>query len=308
MANELAVTNYNNLRDQLESRKGDFARVIPKHLTPDRLIRVALTAVTRTPLLMQSSTQSLLQSIMIASQLGLELSSGLGLAYLVPYKNKNGKYEAQLIIGYRGMIDLARRGGHISTIEARVVYKGDEFEYNYGDEPKIIHKPAVNGSKLPADVVAVYAVATLSDGSKQFEVMSKAEVDLIKARSRASGAGPWVTDYNEMARKTVVRRLVKYLPMTTDMAKATEIEDANDDGKSYADIIETPGEAPDLPEEPSKAEEIKEAMKAKKEPESVAARLMREGKEAVTSGMKPVAEELENEEPDLAKMTQEAGL
>lgn len=210
-----------DIKTFLESKKDAIAEVLPKHLTPERVIKVALIAYNKTPALQQCSQSSLLMAIVQASEVGLEPGGALGHAYLVPYKQT-----CQLIIGYRGLIDLARRSGQIASIEAHVVHENDKFRCHFGTNPVLEHEPAWKGE--PGEIVCVYAIAVLKDGSKQVEVMTRAQVDAIKNRSRASSNGPWVTDYAEMARKTVVRRLCKYLPLSVEMQKALEIDNAND--------------------------------------------------------------------------------
>lgn len=223
-------SRLDTVRDLLEKAKPRLAEVTPKHLTADRLTRVAIAAMGRTPNLLKCTPASLLNSIMQAAQLGLEPGSALGEAYLVPYKET-----CQLIVGYRGLISLARRSGQIASIEAHVVHEKDRFVCKYGLASQLEHEP--DWSDDPGPVVAVYAVARLKDGATQVEVMTKAQVDAIRKRSRASGDGPWTTDYEEMARKTVVRRICKYLPLSIELAEALAIEDA-------VDVLDVPREEP----------------------------------------------------------------
>jgi len=222
-----------NLQELIESRKEAMAMVLPKHLNPDRLIKIALVAISKTPKLLQCNQESVLRSIMAAAELGLDCGGSLGSAYLVPYGQ-----ECQLIIGFRGMIDLARRSGQISSIEARVVWANDKFDVAYGTQTKITHVPALDQD--PGAFRLVYAVATLKDGGQQVEVMTKAQVDAIKTRSRASGNGPWVTDYPEMARKTVVRRIFKYLPVSIELTQAM----TSDADEQYHDDVNMLSPAP----------------------------------------------------------------
>ena len=252
------------IRDLLERSKPRFAEVLPKHLTPDRLIRIAIAAASRTPQLLNCTPQSLALAVMNAAQLGLEAGSPLGSAYLVPYRNKSGSYEAQLIVGYRGLIELARRSGEISMIEAHVVHKNDSFLCRFGMNPILEHEPCWEGD--PGDVVAAYAVAKLTDGSTQVEVMTRAQIDAIKNRSRAGRGGPWVSDYPEMARKTVVRRLAKYLPLSVDMSKALDL-DVHAETGAPAEILDI--EIPDemQPQRPvTRNDEVREALKERMEP------------------------------------------
>jgi recombination protein RecT len=214
----------------------EVAKALPGHLRNEAIVkrweRVIVSTIARTPLLQKCSPASLLQAITQAAQLGLEPTGVLGSAYLVPYKNnKENRYDAQLIVGYRGLIDLARRSNQIESIEARVVYSNDRFRAHFGTDTKIEHEPAWEGER--GAVKAFYAVAKLKGGQVQIEIMTKAEVDAIRARSKSGASGPWVTDYNEMGRKTVVRRIAKYLPLTPELADAfaTDSNDFEEDGQ-----------------------------------------------------------------------------
>jgi len=253
----------------LEKRKDAFAKILPRHMNPDRLIKVALLAMSRQPLLLSCTQLSLMQSMMAAAQLGLEPDGVLGSAYLVPYKNnKTGNYEAQLIPGYRGLIDLARRSGQIARIEAHVIREKDEFDFAFGLEMRLSHKP-----HFPDDagqIIGAYALAELKDGSKQVEVMSRADIDAIRNRSKAKDHGPWATDYSEMARKTVVRRLIKYLPLSVELATAVELDNRAELGTGTLDLLDTqaiPQEA--LPEPPkSQTEQVKDNLRKRGRPKS----------------------------------------
>jgi recombination protein RecT len=209
----------------LTTYKGEIARALPKHLTADRMARVAMTEIRKNPQLMKCKPESLFGAIIQTSQLGLEPGNALGHAYLLPYG-----LEVQLIIGYRGMIDLARRSGQILSIEAHAVFEGDTFECSFGLNSDLRHVPDwENPNRTDANKLKfVYAVAKLKDGGTQFEVMSRAEVDAIRARSKAGRSGPWVTDYQAMAQKTVIRRLFKYLPVSIEMQQAIGIDEKAD--------------------------------------------------------------------------------
>lgn len=221
-------------RAALAKAEAHFKMALPatvqKYLTPDRLSKITLSALSRNPLLLQCTPESVLRSVMDAASLGLEPSGGvLGHAYLVPYRNgKTGKYEAQLIVGYRGLIALARRSAEIARVEAHVVYQADEFEVEYGIEPRLVHRPSLEAER--GDIVAVYCIAAFKDGSRHAELMTIAEVESVRARSRARDNGPWRTDYAEMCRKTVVRRAAKYWPLSSEFVKALEHEDAAEAG------------------------------------------------------------------------------
>lgn len=221
----------------LTKMKPQLAIALPRHLSPERMLRIATTSIRRTPKLLACNQQSLLGAIMQAAQLGLECDGVLGHAYLVPFKD-----EVQLIVGYKGLIDLARRSGQLSTIYARAVHAKDQFEYAYGLTERLEHIPTREAD--PGDIVAVYAVARLKDGGTQFEVMTAAEVAKIRERSRAKDDGPWVTDPEEMAKKTALRRLCKMLPASVELARAVALDERADIGLSQQleDVIDVPSE------------------------------------------------------------------
>lgn len=205
-----AASPANTIADYLKKMGPQISKALPKHMDPDRLARVALTTIRTNPKLLQCKVESLMASVMQAAQLGLEPGL-IGHCYIIPYGQ-----EAQFIIGYRGLIDLARRSGNIESIAAHAVYEKDEFEFEYGLNEKLVHKPAISDRGKP---IMYYAYAKFKGGGHQIEVMSIDDIDAIRKRSRASGNGPWVTDYDEMAKKTVIRRMVKYLPISVEIMK-----------------------------------------------------------------------------------------
>lgn len=207
----------------LKVYSAEIARALPRHMNADRMARIVTTEIRRTPKLLQCDAKSLFGAVIQSSQLGLEPGGGLGHAYLVPY----GK-ECQLIIGYRGMIDLARRSGQMVSLAGEAVYAKDRFEYELGLEPKLKHVPSTDEDRGP--LVYVYAVACLVGGGRQFVVMSKGDVDKIRKRSKAGESGPWKTDYDAMAIKTAIRRLFKYLPVSVEVTRAAVFDEAGDRG------------------------------------------------------------------------------
>lgn len=223
----MMIANQKTVMGLLEQMKGEIARCLPKHLTPERMTRIAMTELRKTPKLQECDPMSFIAAIMQASQLGLEPGI-LGSCYLIPFWNsKLGKFECTFMPGYRGFLDLARRSGQIISLVARAVYSNDTFEYEFGLKENIIHKPCM-GER--GEIVAVYAVALLKDGGHQFEVMSKREVDEVKAKSQGKNASPWNDYYDEMARKTVVRKLFKWLPCSVEMQKAVSLDEQQEIG------------------------------------------------------------------------------
>ena len=221
--NDMMVANQKTVAGLLQKMKNEIARCLPKHLTPERMSRIALTELRKIPKLQECDPLSFIAALMQAAQLGLE-PGVLGQCYLIPFKNnRTGKYECTFMPGYRGFLDLARRSGQIVSLVARSVYSNDVFEYEFGLKENITHKPAMDER---GELKAVYAVALLKDGGHQFEVMSKREVDEIrKHHSKAGDNGPWVTHYDEMAKKTVLRKLFKWLPCSTEMQKAVSLDE-----------------------------------------------------------------------------------
>lgn len=213
---------------------------LPRHMTPERMARIATTEMRKVPKLRECDPMSFLGAVIQCAQLGLEPGNALGHAYILPFDKrekvggqwKTVRTEAQVIIGYRGMIDLARRSGQIVSIDARAVFEGDRFNCELGLDPKIEHVPDwQNPNRADPDKLRfVYAVAKLKDGGVQFDVMSRADVDAIRARSQSASKGPWVTDYAAMAVKTVVRRLFKFLPVSIEMQTAVGLDEMAEAG------------------------------------------------------------------------------
>jgi len=216
----------------LAAKQKQIAAVLPKHLTAERLLRIAVTEIRRTPALEKCSPASLISCVITSAQLGLEPGGHLGHAYLVPFKTKmktpqgdRWVNEAQLIIGYRGMISLARRTGSISTFQAEAVFEKDHFVYSYGLEPRLEHIPAT-GDRGP--FVKAWCLVRFKDGGFQFVVMEKHDIDKIMRNTQSKGEwGPWRDHYEEMAKKTAVRRLFKFLPVSIEdnMARAMELDE-----------------------------------------------------------------------------------
>lgn len=234
---ETALT-VRDVRDELEMIRTQIEEVLPTHIDPDRFLRVVTAAVLRSPDLLKADRLSLLRAVHESAQLGLEPTGLLGSAYLIPY-NVKGKPMVQLIPGYRGLIDLARRSGEIESIYAHVVHERDVFAIRQGTDPGIDHQPFVPPATDPAKdieghdpgkIIGAYMVAVLRDRSgmpsvRQIEWMTYAEIEAVRKRSRAGHTGPWVSDWPEMARKTVVRRGAKYLPLTPEAERAFSLDE-----------------------------------------------------------------------------------
>jgi recombination protein RecT len=229
--------------DKISDVRGFLAKLapnmqaaLPKHITAERMARVALTACQMTPALLDCDRQSLALSVLAASALGLEIGNGLGHAYLIPFENRQkGTTDVQIVFGYKGLIDLARRSGQIISIAAHEVCQNDEFHFSYGLDEKLIHKPALTGRGEP---IAFYAVAKLVGGGYAFEVMGRDQIEEIRDASqnykfaREKGKTVWGQHFVEMGRKTVLRRLFKYLPVSIELAAAANIDSNTEAGKA----------------------------------------------------------------------------
>lgn len=232
-ANLPATQKAQAIRALLLQNLSQIEQALPAHKRGQHVLRVALTAISATPLLQDCSDISVLGSVIQASQLGLELDNQLGEAYMIPRRDKSGRYQAQLMVGYKGFIKLAYQSGYVARVVPRVVHARDVFKFELGATDKLTHKPYL-GADLPGPVVAAYTVLHLSTHKTPIiEVMSVAEIEAVRKRSGANG-GPWATDYDAMCRKTVLRRVLKYVPRSPELQKGMAL-----DGLAEA------GEAPD---------------------------------------------------------------
>lgn len=215
----VATRQQGGLRGLIEGETfaGQIAKSLPKHLTPERFVRVAVTAMNKIPKLRECDPSSFCLALLTLSQLGLE-PDGRN-AHLIPFDNrKKGIVECQLIIDYKGLVELIMRSGLVSNIHADAICENDVFEYDCGE----IKAHKIDFRKPRGAAYAFYARATFKDGSVKSEVMTLDEVKSIQARSRAGQSGPWITDFTEMAKKTVFRRLSKWLPISSEFRDALE--------------------------------------------------------------------------------------
>lgn len=216
---EVKLNKGMSIPDMVKALGPELKKALPSVLTPERFTRIALSALNNTPELQKCTPMSFISALLNAAQLGLEPNSPLGQAYLIPYKNK-GILECQFQIGYKGLIDLAYRNGQMQTIQAHVVYENDEFEYEYGLNPILVHKPAFTDRGDPMYFYGLYKTIA---GGFGFCVMSKTDMDLFASTySKAFGTSysPWKSNYEEMAKKTVIKKALKYLPMKPDILRA----------------------------------------------------------------------------------------
>lgn len=224
---EVTLTKGMSIADLIRAMEPEIKKALPSVVTTERFTRMALSALNTTPRLQECTQMSFLAALMNAAQLGLEPNTSLGQAYLIPYKNKErGIYECQFQIGYRGLIDLVYRNEMVQTIQAHCVYKNDEFSYELGLEPKLFHKPALTDR---GELILVYAMFRLQNGGCGFEVMSKADIDAHAnkySQGIHSAYSPWKSNYEEMAKKTVIKRVLKYAPLKAEFIRAMAVDNA----------------------------------------------------------------------------------
>lgn len=222
---EVKITKNMSIADMIKALEPEIKKALPSVITPEHFTRMALSALNTTPKLSECSQISFLAALMNAAQLGLEPNTPLGQAYLIPYNNK-GKLECQFQIGFKGMIDLVYRNEQVQSIQAQCVYANDIFEYELGLNAKLIHKPAL---KDRGELILVYALFKLDNNGFAFEVMSKEDIDthaLRYSKGFSSSYSPWKTNYEEMAKKTVIKKVLKYAPLKTDFLRAVETDES----------------------------------------------------------------------------------
>lgn len=252
------------MQQYIRQMQGEIKKALPSVMTPERFSRIVLSALSTNPKLAETTPQSFLGAMMTAAQLGVEPNTPLGQAYLIPYWNSKARaLECQFQLGYKGLIDLAYRSGEVSTIMAQVVYENDEFDYSFGLDPKLVHRPAHHDR---GDPVSVYAMFRTKDGGFGYEVMSMEDIRAHAQRySKAYSSGPWPTNFEEMAKKTVLKRVLKYAPLKSDFMRAVsqdevvKTEIAEDMYSVPPVVIEVEAETGEVIEQPQNTEaEVKE--------------------------------------------------
>lgn len=231
------------LQEYVQRMSSQIALALPANLTPERFQRIVLTAISSNPKLQECTPQSFLGAMMTAAQLGVEPNTPLGQGYLIPRKAKKGDQyinEATFQLGYKGMIDLAYRSGNISNIGAYTVYKNDEFHVQFGLNPDIVHVPAMTGR---GDPIAFYAYYKTKDGGFGFDVMSVEDVrqhaKQFSESVKRGWSSPWDTNFEEMAKKTVLKKVLKYAPLSTEVASKIGMDETVHDTVS-ANMTEEP--------------------------------------------------------------------
>lgn len=241
--NKVATTagaEKKTMQTYIKAMSGEIAKALPSVITPERFTRMVLTALSTNTKLASCTPGSFLGAMMSAAQLGLEPNTPLGQAYILPYAN-HGKLEAQFQIGYKGLIDLAYRSGEVELVQAHIVYENDTFECEFGLEPKLTHIPA-NGDR--GEAVKVYAMFKTKSGGYGFDVMSMEDVKKHAekySKAYSTSFSPWKTNFDEMAKKTVLKKTLKYAPLKSDFVKAA-VQDETIKTELSDDMYNVPNE------------------------------------------------------------------
>lgn len=240
----VAANQNQTMQAYIKRMESEIKRALPSVITPERFTRIVLSALSSNPKLQQSTPQSFLGAMMQAAQLGVEPNTPLGQAYLIPFFNgKEKRMECQFQLGYKGLIDLAYRSEMVNTIQAHTVYANDEFSYSYGLDPQLHHVPAKGERGAPEYFYAMYKT---KDGGYGFGVMSVADVrahaNKFSEAMKRGFSSPWQTNFEEMAKKTVLKKVLKYAPMKTDFARALSADETIKTSLSD-DMLSEPNEA-----------------------------------------------------------------
>lgn len=217
--NQVQGTEKKTMQSYIKAMEGEIKKALPSVMTPERFTRMVLSAISATPKLGSCTPSSFLGAMMNAAQLGLEPNTPLGQAYIIPYMNK-GVLEAQFQIGYKGLIDLAYRSGEVEIVQAQIVYENDVFDCAFGLDSKLSLVPAKGDRGAP---ISVYAMFKTKSGGFGFEIMTMEEIRRHAekySKSYSSSHSPWQTDFEDMAKKTVLKKCLKYAPLKSDFVRA----------------------------------------------------------------------------------------
>lgn len=222
------LTKNMTIVDMVKALEPEIKKALPAVITPERFMRMILSATNNTPKLTECTPMSFIAAMMNAAQLGLEPNTPLGQAYLIPYKN-NGRLECQFQLGYKGLIDLAYRSGQVQVIQANVVRQYDYFEYQYGLDSKLMHRPGEGSEQDRGEITFIYGLFKLKNGGYGFEVSNRADMDAFAvkySKSFSKEFSPWKSNYAEMAAKTCLKRALKYAPISVDFQKALSTDES----------------------------------------------------------------------------------
>lgn len=247
-ANAPVASTDNSLKSLVEKMDGEIKKALPMSVDPVKFTRVVQTALSQNPKLQDCTASSFLGAMMTSAQLGLEPNTPIGLAYLIPYNNKkkdkSGRWttvpECQFQLGYKGLLELCRRSGQVTRIQARVVYEKDEFRYQYGLHEDIVHNPCMDQDR--GKPTHFYAIYHTRDGGRDFAVMTLKEVQehakKYSSSYRNGYSSPWTDNFEQMALKTVLKRALKYAPISTELVGGISTDESIKSLPTEASLIE----------------------------------------------------------------------
>jgi len=240
MAGKSLVKKDETVMDLVKSYLPEFKKTIPKHVDPNRMMRIFLTELSRNPKLLECSQESLIGAMMQCTQFGLEPGGPLGLAHLVPYKNKyTGRLECQFQFGYRGLVKMIRNSGELKKITAHVVYEKDVFDFEYGLNERLEYRPYFGKDRGAAK--CAYAHAKMKDGTDEFIVMSLEELKKVEDSAKSKD-GPWKNWKPEMQKKTCIKRLSKLMDLSSDVQTSIGQDETTKFYNKDLNILEAPDE------------------------------------------------------------------
>lgn len=267
MGQDLAAVAAPTIEQMLAKNKTKIERLSGQAIDIHRFVTVVHMCISRTPDLRKCTELSLYRACMQAAEIGLYPGGIDGDAYLVPFYNSDKRsFECTLIPGYKGLIRLALDEPRVGKVVARAVFDGDEFDYSFGTEEYIRHKPRVEPD--PDKLTHCYTICTLTNGQQIFDVMLRKEIDTIQARAKSKG-GPWKTDFIAMATKCPVRRNAKFWPRTRGLQKAIGQDNAVESGDWSVVQYEIEEAQPEQIQQAAKQERVEEKRKAMRREEAV---------------------------------------
>ena len=287
MTTALTIQEEGNVKTLLANNMKAIKSVLPKHLTPERMLRVAYTTIVQNPKLARCTQISLVNGVIGASILGLEIGGPLGLAHLIPFKNnRTNSLEATLIIDYKGLIELMYKSPQVKSISAQPVYKNDDFDYAYGTKRFLDHTPYDDGDR--GELIRAYCIVDFINGGQEFEVVNHKTAMAAKERSMAKNSkdSPWNKKEDEwtMWVKTAVRRISKRIPKSPELQRAIAVEMAVDEGKNVSEVIDADFTTiTNTDEKPPNGKPLSEERKETPEPKNDKSNLSDEDKKTIAN-------------------------
>jgi recombination protein RecT len=244
-----------SIQEMLNKNSSKIQKALPKTISVDKMISITMNSIRRNPRIAECTPISIFDCVMTSAQLGIPPDDIRGLAYIIPFNNrKKGIMEAQLMPGYKGYIHLAKESGEVKNVRSRVVYKNEPFHIQEGLNKVLEHTPLSPSER--GEVKGAYTVVEFNDGRKDFTFMWEEDIQAIRQRSKAADSGPWITDPDEMRKKTTIRRAIKTLDLSPEINQAVAMDELFDTEKSIRNqefdteefMVETLPGKPEVPE------------------------------------------------------------